>query len=480
MAAFDQRLIDPAPDAIVSLLLRATRAANGRMSHRRVEKDRDSWARFVKRAAKTPEGCQTFRGTRSGTWGSALVRAAWWTDPVGRRHWRVVGRRVDYVDYRLRDVAFLSFPLWFVYPDRLMLHQKGESAELIGRCDCGVSGPVGRIAWMGECCGPCHDRAFEGVAVRPAEPLRLSGKWLCTGLLTFAGPDVLVSAGCGRVVRWDLAGGGEEALLYKRGGHVYALAAAPSGLVAASPGYNRVLILRPGSSDWVQINPRCGQVSGMAISPDGRWLAVSGASVCLVDLASADLTARTVATDQSVGPLCFAADGRTLWVLDVNTQLHRIDVASGRADVVRTRPESGPNDVGDYFLSMAYYPYPRAMACSHDGRWLAVVASWGGWFGTHLGDLATGRWFSLPMPTPAPCSQALCFTTDGTLVSFDNDGAVRLWDVARQRLREALLPAPGSLPGLQAPAFSAEGERVALGGTDGTIRMVPWRAMLGD
>jgi hypothetical protein len=145
MAVVDERLIDPEPEVVARTLHRATRAANGRLRTRRVEKDADFWGRFVTRTQRKGEGQQTWLGSRATYITAPLVKAAWWTDPVGRKHWRIVGRRSDYLDHQ-RHFAFARYPLWHVYPERLAVRQRGESAQLVARCDCGVVGPVGRIA----------------------------------------------------------------------------------------------------------------------------------------------------------------------------------------------------------------------------------------------------------------------------------------------------------------------------------------------
>src|SRR5262245_17335381 len=121
MPAFiDQRLIDPRPEVLVRHLLKATRAANGRLRKRRVEKDETFWQRFVKRAQKKPEGQQRCNGGH-GSIGAALVTVAWWTDHVGRRHWRLVGRRTEWSDHPIQRSGFHQFGLWHVYPDRVMV-----------------------------------------------------------------------------------------------------------------------------------------------------------------------------------------------------------------------------------------------------------------------------------------------------------------------------------------------------------------------
>jgi WD40 repeat protein len=406
--------------------------------------------------------------------GAPVVRVGWWTDPVGRRHWRVVGRRLEYADYHLKKFAFAAHPLWHVYPDRLALRQDGDFLTLLAHCDCGVAGPVERLAWMGRCCGPCHDRGEDGLSVRRTGPAQLGGH-PAIAHLSFAG-DALLSGGTdGRIVRWNLEDGIREVLLHRRSSAIQALAATASGLVAANTGPGRILLHWPGATEWQEISLRCGHVGALTISPDERWLAVAGTNCHLVDLKSSDLTARLVLAGRCVGPFCFSADSRTLWALDVSADLHRIDVASGRADLARTRPASEPDSSDEFFLGFGYYPFPRAMASSPDGRWLAVVASWDGWFGTQVADLATGRWFSLRAAS-AVFANRLAFTAENDLASADSDGLLRIWDVTRQRLRAVLLPAskPASF---HVPAFSPDGGRVALGAND-AIRLVPWKAML--
>jgi hypothetical protein len=474
MACFDERLIDPDPELLAKTLRRATSAANGRLKSRRLDKDVAFWQRFVHRTRKRLEGQQTWKGTRS-FWG-AMVRAAWWSDPVGRKHWRIVGRRSDHTDYYLRNFAFAEYPLWHIYPDRLALRQ--EERKLLACCDCGVQGPIDRIAWMGERCGPCHDRAEEGVCVELSPPPTMRGPGTGVSQLAFLGQDRLVSAGYnGRVILWNLDDNSGEVLLHRRGGRVSPLATTSGGAIALSTAGNRVLLRDPEGGDWRTLELRCGQVSGLAFSPDERWLGVSG-STCflLVDLFSSDFATRHMLPGHYLSTFRFAPDSRTLWALDSAADLYRIEVPSGRADLVRSRPESEPDTFADYFEEMFYSPSPSVMACSPDGRWVAVVASWGDWWGTHVGDLRTGRWFTL-RASSGVVAQSLAFLPDNSLVSRDSDGAIRLWDVARQQVRSTLLPDP-TFPGARLSAFSAQAEMAALSGQDGTIRLVPWRAML--
>src|SRR5688572_3893214 len=97
MTGIDERLIDPEPAQLAQLLERAARRANHRLHERRVEKSLFDWHQFVRRQRKLPQGRRVYRGGRGGT-PAAVVQAAWWTDCAGRRHWRVTGRRFDWMD----------------------------------------------------------------------------------------------------------------------------------------------------------------------------------------------------------------------------------------------------------------------------------------------------------------------------------------------------------------------------------------------
>ncbi|MBI5771940.1 MAG: c-type cytochrome [Verrucomicrobia bacterium] len=83
--------------------------------------------------------------------------------------------------------------------------------------------------------------------------------------------------------------------------------------------------------------------TGLALSPDGRTLAVTCAApqstVALVDLASGKITARLRAGHTATAPV-FSADGRTLWICNrFNDEVALLDLATGatltRLPVVR-------------------------------------------------------------------------------------------------------------------------------------------------
>jgi hypothetical protein len=78
----------------------------------------------------------------------------WWTDHVGRRHLGVcVATQRDQL------VSGPKYPpLSLLYPRVVkVLHRFGR-ARAVCFCDCGAWGEPADLAWMGPCCGPCHDR----------------------------------------------------------------------------------------------------------------------------------------------------------------------------------------------------------------------------------------------------------------------------------------------------------------------------------
>src|SRR5262245_61325185 len=216
MKPLDERRIDPTEDELVALLDRATLRANGRLRNRRVERDKPGWLRFVRKHQRKPEGVQSVKGGR-GYATSAVVEAGWWTDRLGRKHWRVIGGRHSDMEYYWRDPSpFSDHALWHVYPERLALRRLGKRDELLAFCGCGAVGPVEALAWVGECCGPCHDRREEGLPPHPGHgvPWILKRPDFHLTEMACTSDGRLVAGGSfGEIVLWDLDTGSSQVLL---------------------------------------------------------------------------------------------------------------------------------------------------------------------------------------------------------------------------------------------------------------------------
>lgn len=127
-----------------------------------------------------------------------------------------------------------------------------------------------------------------------------------------------------------------------------ALSAARAVAVLGERGESRTRIVLPGSP------------SGLALSPDGTQLAVTCAApaslVCLVNVATAKITARLPAGHTAISPV-FSPDGATLYVCNrFNHEVLVLDLKSGRATA-----------------RISVEREPVAAALSPDGKWLLVA-----------------------------------------------------------------------------------------------------------
>jgi WD40 repeat protein len=223
-------------------------------------------------------------------------------------------------------------------------------------------------------------------------------------------------------------------------------------------------------------------VAALAISPDGRLLAVAGtpnpedvrrSSVQLWDIA----TRRQLAAFAVPGPVrtvTFSPDGTTLAATPAT--------ASGNLQLwsVGTHREL-PDPVAEkgVITSIAYSPDGRLLAVgelippySRHGRLLAladvpaVIDLW---------DLTTHRMVRWLGPLSGPV-WSLDFSDDGRLLaSGDDDHTARIWDTATGAQRAVLT---GTAAPVEAVQFEPGGGRIlATGGPDGTIRV--WNAITG-
>jgi hypothetical protein len=86
---------------------------------------------------------------------SAAVGIAWWRDHLDRAHVRVAGPAVPF--------GSTGAGLARVYPGRTLVHRvRSGLPVLLACCACGAAGPVKALGWMGDVCGPCHDRRLAG------------------------------------------------------------------------------------------------------------------------------------------------------------------------------------------------------------------------------------------------------------------------------------------------------------------------------
>src|SRR5262245_50238588 len=165
---FNQLLLAPGEDRLVAALEQASRRSG--LDRRGA----DHWRPLLDEVADNADGRSQMEHSSPGRVGSRYLVVAWWTDHQGRKFVRVAGGDTD--DETLhRHFSRLDIDarpaLWHVAPGRVYRVKRGEEPPAwLVCCGCGEAGAPAELAWMGDCCGPCHDRREEGEAVAEAAP----------------------------------------------------------------------------------------------------------------------------------------------------------------------------------------------------------------------------------------------------------------------------------------------------------------------
>ncbi len=300
-------LIDPSPGELAHLLSEATGGG-----------DLGVWRAEVEKLPRRREGHAAWRWREASGEGITLT---WWTDATGRRHCRLDPR----VEPRWSEELPLS-PAALVHPERLVFARADgelgddEPPRLLALCGCGLVAYLHDLNWMGNCCGPCHDRhADEGLDVQADDAalprLRLEQKNEVRSM-ALAGDGTLVASGDGSLIRvWDTAAGRELGALEHGDGVVTELAfSADAALLAA--------VRRVGQRTDVEVwSPRTGELlrhwdeaasySGLCFSPEGRVLVVPGShGMVFIELsAEGTIVSRRLDSSCTAGHPAFAASG---------------------------------------------------------------------------------------------------------------------------------------------------------------------------
>jgi len=202
----------------------------------------------------------------------------------------------------------------------------------------------------------------------------------------------------------------------------------------------------------------------VAFSPDGSLLAAIGtdgeARLWKVATQQETGTAVTVGPGASQGALAFSPDGKTFATVSANgtaalwsvaTQRRTGALMTGGAQGSSGTPPAGGSPVA-------------AVAFSTDGATLATASASGG---IRLWDTATQQEIGTPMTAgPAPV-YALAFSPDGkTFATAGGDGSARLWDTAtQQEIGTPMTAGPGPVYAL---AFSPDGAKLLTAGASGS------------
>jgi RNA polymerase sigma factor (sigma-70 family) len=295
----------------------------------------------------------------------------------------------------------------------------------------------------------------------------------------------LHSPGCpalsadGKGVFWISAAGkvtlravstGEVIRSFDDGAAAQRLALSPDGRALAVASWQSIRLWEAATGTKGRVLQDSGQTTSLAFSRDGRTLAAGGydGTFQLWSTATGEKLLKPLAGHE--GPVLGVAsspDGKTLATCCPGGTIRLWQASTGK-EIRRWRAPSDRDGTGG----------PTSLACSPDGKTLAAA----GWDRTvRLWDAATGKevgGFSGP-PGKRSWQSHVQFSPDGKLLATrDVDGAIRLWTSAGQEKRtlQKASPAPWEDSGVRALAFSPSGRLLA--GSQGPVVRV-WEVATG-
>lgn len=453
MNSFDDLLIDPPRGVLEATLYEADDALRRDLhgepgwAEARLEAcQRAQLEALWKQMDQAPAGHREWqahgRGWRYSTRAGLIV--LWWRDYLKRRHVRVVGG-CAHKGARLPVPGPTRPPLACIYQGHTVILSRHRRYRLLVVCACGAWGEPAEVAWMGTCCGPCHDRRPEeafaplGWHAGPAavERLAVSPDGERLGTLSAGGDVEVRELRTGRRLAWCNFGESAGKIAWEPGRPVLAVGGSPA---------------RDGGACREDQGLR-GLPQPFAFLPDGSGVLVENMNrqPTLLDSDSWQLVRRyppgraSRIDDLGVSPdgsLLVGATGEGLLLWGVRTAWPRPLIALGGCQ--------GP------------------LVFSPDGKLLAVQAR-AAFPHVVLVDVTRGRHHA----TLGAASGALdfAFSPDGGLIATVGEDTLRVWEVKTGLERLSL--SSGGEEGLRSLAFTPDGRLLVLGTGAGNVRVWP-------
>jgi WD40 repeat protein len=290
--------------------------------------------------------------------------------------------------------------------------------------------------------------------------------------MVFLADGRLVSACYGAALRvWDLRTGGSQTCfgVRHRGGCIVS----PAGTLAFFRTVRRVE-LRDLAGNPREIACDCAPYpTWLGLSPSGRLLLLGGNPNLVVDLSTPGAEPRPWLAGRPVYQAAFSAEGQTLFALDFERHLWRLDHAGGPPVELPWDPRMVWGQEEDEYYDGPYI----LLTCSPDGRHLAVAVTLPtGESALRVCHPAMGEWWGLPLGWLHAGVTSLGFAPDNrTVGAVLADGQLLFWDAVRRREGPCLL---WQVPLSRALAFAPDGHTLAVSAHDGSIRLLPWRRLL--
>ncbi|OKI02053.1 hypothetical protein A6A06_13205 [Streptomyces sp. CB02923] len=274
--------------------------------------------------------------------------------------------------------------------------------------------------------------------------------------LAFAadGHTLAGSTGEGGWRLWDVATGRTRATFAGHGGPVAATAFSRDGRLLATGGTDGTVRLWNAATGalFATLRGHTRKVVSLSFASGGRSVATGSldGTVRVWDVAPGTATARLVRPAGSSRAVALSPDGRTLAVYGSNDASIRLwDVADGR-------PRSTFAGPAGSVIAMTFGPSGRVLGGGSDD---GTVRLWDVATGANLGTL----------PGHARRVSSVAFSPDGhTMASGGDDGTVRLWNTA---LGDTLTTLTGHDGPVGTVAFGRGGRTLASGSDDGAVRV---------